>query len=205
MIIFVFKKQKCMGEVAIKYKYSIEEYLEMEANSLEKLEYHEGEIFAMAGGTLNHSLLSNNVGGSLRQALKTKAKSCRTYNSDAKIAVSDEKFVYADTFVVCGKTETFPEMPHAVKNPILIVEVLSDSTALYDRQGKFQAYQKITSFREYIMVSQNEILVETYYKPENDFFWQYRSYTKIEDIIELKSVDVEISLNDIYLDWEKTV
>lgn len=193
-----------MGEAALKYKYSIEEYLEMEANSLEKLEYHEGEIFAMAGGTLNHSLLSNNVGGSLRQALKTKAKSCRTYNSDAKIAVSDEKFVYADTFVVCGKTETFLEMPHAVKNPILIVEVLSDSTALHDQQGKFQAYQKITSFRENIMVSQNEILVETYYKPENDFFWQYRSYTKFEDIIELKSVDVEISLNDIYLNWEKT-
>jgi len=193
-----------MCEETPKYKYSIEEYLEMEANSLGKLEYHEGEIFAMAGGTLNHSLLSNNVGGSLRQALKTKAKPCRTYNSDAKIAVSDEKFVYSDTFVVCGKTETFPEMPHAVKNPILIVEVLSDSTALYDRQGKFQAYQKITSFKEYILVSQNEILVETYYKPENAIFWQYRSYTKIEDIIELKSVDVEISLNDIYLDWEKT-
>jgi Uma2 family endonuclease len=193
-----------MCEAALKYKYSIEEYLEMEANSLEKLEFQAGEIFAMAGGTLNHSLLSNNVGGSLRQALKTKAKSCRTYNSDAKIAVSDEKFVYADTFVVCGKTETFPEMPHAVKNPILIVEVLSDSTALYDRQGKFQAYQTITSFREYILVSQNEILVEVFFKPENDFFWQYRSYTKFEDIIELKSVDVEISLNDIYLNWEKT-
>lgn len=193
-----------MCEETPKYQYSVEEYLEMEANSLEKLEYHEGEIFAMAGGTLNHSLLSNNVGGSLRQALKTKAKPCRTYNSDAKIAVSDEKFVYSDTFVVCGKTETFPEMPHAVKNPILIVEVSSDSTALYDRQGKFQAYQKITSFKEYILVSQNEILVETYYKPENAIFWQYRSYTKIEDIIELKSVDVEISLNDIYLDWEKT-
>jgi len=194
-----------MGEAALKYKYSIEEYLEMEANSLEKLEYHEGEIFAIAGETLNHSLLSNNVGGSLRQALKTKAKPCRTYNSDAKIAVSDEKFVYSDTFVVCGKTETFPEMPHAVKNPILIVEVLSDSTALYDRQGKFQAYQKITSFREYILVSQNEILVEVFFKPENAIFWQYRSYTKLEDVIELKSVDVEISLNDIYLDWEKTV
>ncbi len=191
-----------MGDVALKYNYSIEEYLEMEANSLEKLEYHEGEVFAMAGGTLNHSLLSNNIGGSLRQAIKTKGKPCRTYNSDAKIAVSDEKFVYSDTFVVCGKTETFPKMPQAVKNPILIVEVLSDSTALYDRQGKFQAYQTITSFREYILVSQNEILVEVFYKPENAVFWQYRSYTKLEDIIELKSVEVEISLNDIYLDWE---
>lgn len=110
--------------------------------------------------------------------------------------------MYADTFVVCGKTETFPEMPHAVKNPILIVEVLSDSTALYDRQGKFQAYQKITSFREYILVSQNEILVEVFFKPKNVDFWQYRSYTKPEDVIELKSVDVEIVLNDFYLDWE---
>lgn len=191
-----------MGEAAPKYNYSIEEYLEMEANSLEKLEYHEGEVFAMAGGTLNHSLLSNNIGGSLRQAIKTKGKSCRTYNSDAKIAVSDEKFVYSDTFVVCGKTETFPEMLQAVKNPILIVEVLSDSTALYDRQGKFQAYQTITSFKEYILVSQNEILVEVFYKPENAVFWQYRSYSKLEDVIELKSVEVEISLNDIYLDWE---
>ena len=193
-----------MCEETPKHKYSIEEYLEMEANSLEKLEFHAGEIFAMAVGTLNHSLLSNNVSRCLGNAIIGKGKSCRTYNSDAKIAVSDEKFVYADTFVVCGKTETFPEMPHAVKNPILIVEVLSDSTALYDRQGKFLAYQKITSFKEYILVSQNEILVETYYKPENAIFWQYRSYTKIEDIIELKSVDVEISLNDIYLDWEKT-
>lgn len=193
-----------MCEETPKHKYSIEEYLEMEANSLGKLEYHEGEIFAMAVGTLNHSLLSNNVSRCLGNAIIGKAKPCRTYNSDAKIAVSDEKFVYADTFVVCGKTETFLEMPHAVKNPILIVEVLSDSTALFDRQGKFQAYQKITSFKEYILVSQNEILVEVFFKPKNVVFWQYLSYTKLEDVIELKSVDVEISLNDIYLDWEKT-
>lgn len=194
-----------MGEATPKHKYSIEEYLEMEANSLEKLEYHEGEIFAMAGGTLNHSLLSNNVSRCIGNAIIGKGKSCRTYNSDVKVAVSDEKYVYADTFVICGKTETFLEMPHAVKNPILIVEVLSDSTALYDRQGKFQAYQTITSFREYMLVSQNEILVEVFFKSENVVFGQYRSYTKLEDIIELKSVDVEISLNDIYLDWEKTV
>jgi Uma2 family endonuclease len=67
--------------------------------------------------------------------------------------------------VVCGKTEVFPEMPQAAKNPVLIVEVLSDSTALYDRQGKFQAYQTIETFREYILVSQNEVMVEVFYKP----------------------------------------
>ncbi|MFY7910766.1 MAG: Uma2 family endonuclease [Emticicia sp.] len=191
-----------MGEAALKYRYSIKDYLEMEANSLEKLEYHNGEILAMTGETLNHGLLSNSVGASLINAIRKKGKSCRTYSSDAKIAISEEKFVYSDSFIVCGKIETFPEMPQAAKNPILIVEVLSDSTALYDRQDKFQAYQTIDSFREYVLVSQNEILVEVFFKPENAVFWQYRSYNKLEDIIELKSVDVEISLNDIYLDWE---
>lgn len=191
-----------MGEAALKYRYSIKDYLEMEANSLEKLEYHNGEILAMTGETLNHGLLSNSVGASLINAIRKKGKSCRTYSSDAKIAISEEKFVYSDSFIVCGKTEVFPEMPQAAKNPILIVEVLSDSTALHDRQGKFQAYQTIDSFREYVLVSQNEILVEVFFKPENAVFWQYRSYNKLEDIIELKSVDVEISLNDIYLDWE---
>lgn len=159
-----------MCDAALKYKYSIEEYLEMEENSLEKLEYHEGEIFAMAGGTIIHGLLYNNVGGSLREGIKKKRKSCRTYNSDTKIAINDEKYVYPDTFVVCGKTEIYVEMPQAAKNPILIVEVLSESTALYDRQGKFQAYQTIETFREYILVSQNEVMVEVSYKPGGGHF-----------------------------------
>lgn len=191
-----------MGEAALKYHYSIEEYLEIEKSSLERYEYHAGEIYAMAGGTLNNSLLSSNIGGSLRESIKRKGKLCRTYNSDAKIAVSDEKFVYSDTFVVCGKTETFPEMPHAAKNPILIVEVLSESTALYDREGKFQDYQKITTFREYILVSQDKVLVEVFYKPEDVSFWQYRSYRNLNETIEIKSLDIEVSLNDIYLDWK---
>lgn len=191
-----------MGETALKYNYSLAEYLQIEENSLERYEYHAGEIFAMAGGTLNHSLLANNIGGSLREAIKSKGKSCRTYNSDAKIAVNEEKYVYSDTFVVCGKTETFSEMPQAAKNPLLIVEVLSDSTARYDREDKFQAYQGIESFREYVLISQDKVQVEVYFKPENVFFWQYRSYRSLDEVIELKSIDVEVSLSDIYLDWE---
>jgi Uma2 family endonuclease len=192
-----------MEEAALKY--SIKDYFKMEENSLEKLEYHEGEIFAMAGGTLNHGLLANNIGGSLREVIKKKGKSCRTYKSDTKIAINEDKYVYPDTFVVCGKTEVFPEMPQAAKNPVLIVEVLSDSTALYDRQGKFQTYQTIETFREYILISQYEVMVEVFYKPEGVPFWQYPAYQNVEEIIELKSIDVEITLADIYLDFEKPV
>jgi Uma2 family endonuclease len=189
-----------MGEVAHNSYYSIAEYLEIEKNSLEKYEYHIGEVFAMAGGTLNHGLLSNNVGRSVSNAIIKKGKSCRTYSSDARIAITDERYVYADTFVVCGPTETYDEMPQAAKNPILIVEVLSDSTALYDREGKFQLYQQIVSLQEYILVSQDKVLVEVFYKSADVDFWQYRAYRNLTDGINLKSLDVEITLADVYLD-----
>jgi Uma2 family endonuclease len=189
-----------MGEVAHNPYYSIAEYLEIEKNSLEKYEYHVGEVFAMVGGTLNHGLLSANVCGSLRDAIKKKGKSCRTYSSDARIAISDERYVYADAFVVCGPTETYEEMPQAAKNPILIVEVLSDSTALYDREGKFQLYQQIVSLQEYVLISQDKVLVEVFYKSADVDFWQYRAYRNLTDSINLKSLDVEITLADVYLD-----
>ncbi len=96
-------------------------------------------------------------------------------NSDAKIAISKTRFVYPDTFVVCGKTITFDEMPDAATNPLIIVEVQSPSTGLYDREGKFQAYRQIKSFKEYVLISQDQVLVEVFYKPDGKDFWQFRS------------------------------
>ena len=171
---------------------------------MEKYEYNDGEIFSMAGGTINHSLLANNMGGSLRDTIKAKGKNCRTFNSDAKIAISERKFVYADASVVCGKTETFQTMTEGIKNPILIVEVLPDSTALYDRKLKFRAYQSMDSFQEYILVSQDKIFIEVYYKTDGAVFWQYRVHNHLSDNVVLKSIDVEIPLSEIYLDWDPT-
>jgi Uma2 family endonuclease len=191
-----------MGEAAPKHLYSIEEYLEIEEKSLEKMEYHDGEIFAMAGGSPNHSLLGNNIGIALGIALRKKGKPCRTYNSDLKIAISERKFLYPDASVVCGKVETFPNMPQGIKNPLLLVEVLSDSTENYDRGSKFQAYQQLDSLQEYLLISQDKVLVEVFFKPKNTAFWYYQAYKNLNEIIELKSIEVEISLEDIYLDWE---
>lgn len=191
-----------MGEAAPKKLYSIEEYLEIEKNSLEKMEYHDGEIFAMAGGTIEHSLISSNIGTTLSNALRKKGKSCLTYNSDAKIAVNNHKFLYPDASVVCGKVETFPNMPQGIKNPVLIVEVLSDSTTNYDRGAKFQAYQTIESFQEYVLISQDSVLVEVFFKPQNAAFWYYQTYKNMAEVIELKSIDAEISLADIYYGLE---
>lgn len=191
-----------MAEAAPKHHYSIEEYLEMEEKSVEKHEYHEGEIFAMAGGTLEHSLLCNNIGAILREVIREKGKPCRTFNSDLKIAVSERKFLYPDASVMCGKAEMYPNMPHGIKNPVLIVEVLSDSTALYDREDKFQWYQTIKTFQEYVLISQDKVLVEVFFKPQNAVFWYYRAYKSFDEVIELKSIDVEITLTEIYFGWE---
>ena len=89
-----------------------------------------------------------------------------------------------------------------MKNPVLIVEVLSESTALYDREKKFQAYQSIESFQEYVMVSQEKMQVEVYFKNFDSDFWQYRLYKNSADIILLKSIETEISLEEIYLGVE---
>jgi Uma2 family endonuclease len=187
-----------MGEPASIQRYSIEEYLKLEENSIERMEYHDGEIFAMACGTIEHSLISNNIGTVLGIALRNKNKPCLTYSSDAKIAVNNHKFLYPDASVVCGNVETFPNMPQGISNPTLIVEVLSDSTGSYDRGAKFQAYQNIKTFQEYILISQDRVLVEVFFKPKNAAFWYYQAYKTLEEVIELKSIEVEVSLADIY-------
>lgn len=93
-------------------------------------------------------------------------------------------------------------MPQAIRNPKLIVEVLSPSTGLYDREGKFQGYQKIKSFQEYLLISQDQILVDVYFREPQSDFWLYRSYTSIDDVILLKSINAEIKVSELYLNWE---
>ncbi len=190
-----------MGESALKKAYSVQEYFELEEKSLEKHEYSSGEIFAMAGGKPNHALIANNIAAELRASLK--GKPCLTYNSDLVISVSEEENIYADASVICGELESFTTSPNAAKNPVLIVEVLSDSTEKYDRGDKFRKYQQMSSFREYVLITQDRVRVEVFFKPDNIIFWQYRSYENINETIELKSINCNISLQDIYLGWKK--
>lgn len=194
-----------MGDALEKTTYSIAEYLAIEQETGEKHEYFFGEIFAMAGGSPLHGFLGGNAIRTIGNALVAKKRNCRTYSSDVKIAMSKQRYSYPDAFVVCGKTEMSENLSQAVANPKLIVEVLSSSTATYDRGGKFQAYQKIKSFQEYVLISQESILVEVFFRELQSDFWIYRSYTSLEDVIHLKSVDVEVSLADLYLDWEEPV
>jgi Uncharacterized protein conserved in cyanobacteria len=118
-----------MQEVAKKF-YSLEEYLALEATSEEKHEYYNGEIFAMAGGTFRHAQLAENIFASLRQHLR--GKPCQPKGSDMRLATPSGLYTYPDASVYCGKPELTDKQTE-LKNPVVIVEVLSPSTKNYDR------------------------------------------------------------------------
>lgn len=175
--------------------YTIAEYIELERQTGIKYEYEDGEVFAMAGGTVTHSLIGGNAVAELRRVLKN--RSCNAYNSDLKIAINEEKYRYADASVICGSVEYFDGNPEAAKNPILIVEVLSESSEPYDRGEKFKTYRQIPSFQEYILIEQRFPLVEVYFKIDENT-WQYRVYEQLEQIVQLDSIEAEISMEEIY-------
>jgi Uma2 family endonuclease len=179
--------------------YTVEEYLVMEDGSEIKHEYMEGRIIAMAGGTLEHSSVGGNVFAILWNALRKKP--CKPYNSDMAVAVSHGKYTYPDASVVCGKTEVYPINPRAIKNPILIVEVVSGSTGNYDRGEKFALYRQIPTFQEYVLIEQDKPQIAVYLKLEENV-WKMTTYLGLDKLVRFESIDVELPMSEIYLDVE---
>ena len=158
---------------------SIKEYITLEQDTDTKYEYHDGSIYALAGGTLNHGLICGNIFGEIRGALKKSTKECKVMNSEIKLYIPTKNtFLYPDTMVVCGKMEISKVESNAITNPILIVEVLSKTTASYDRGDKFYLYRQLESLQEYILIEQEKPLIEIY-KRESDL-WKITRISGIE-------------------------
>lgn len=174
---------------------TVAEYLAMEKTSMEKHEYHDGEIFAMAGGSPNHALLGGNSIRAFGNALGNKP--CRVYSSDLMVAMSESRYVYPDLTVVCGKPEFYEVNPNAINNPTIIVEILSESTADYDRGGKFTRYRHIPTLQEYILIEQDTTKVEVWYQLEKNV-WRITTYESLDQNIALESQGVEIAMRDLY-------
>lgn len=187
-----------MAEKAVS-TYSYKDYLEIEASSETKYEFHGGMIVSMAGGTPEHGLIALNVGTALNIELRNKKSPCSVFGSDVKIHIDvTKRTFYPDGSVVCGKHEISEKDEHAIINPVLIIEVLSDSTADFDRGAKFGHYRQIPSLRQYILISQKEILVDSFYLTENGT-WEIQTLTNPEEEFLLKSIDCSISVKEIYL------
>jgi Uma2 family endonuclease len=152
-------------------------------------------MFAMAGGSLNHSLIANRIGALLDRQVPT---GCRTFNADLRIKVTRAGlYTYPDCSVVCGDPQLFGDQKDCLLNPLLIVEVLSPSTEGYDRGKKFELYRTIESFREYLIVHQDRRHVEHFSRQE-DGSWVLREQQGADGSIVIASLGVRISLADLY-------
>lgn len=187
------------------HRYSWTEYLALEETSPVRHEFFAGEIYAMAGGTPAHSALGVAVVSELRMQLR--GKPCRVYNSDLRIRVPETGLgTYPDASIVCGELEFDPDLlrkPTTVINPTVIVEVLSDSTEEYDRQGKFENYQRLSTLREYVLVSHREPLVEVF-RLSSQGVWE-RSEARSRTRARLTSIGCELDVDRLYEDVDLRV
>ncbi len=178
------------------YYLSPEEYLAVERKAEHKSEYVDGTMYAMAGGSERHNLIAGNIITELN--IQLRKAPCRVYPSDLKVRVPESrKFFYPDVSVVCGETEFADDERDVILNPVLVIEVLSESTAAFDRGKKFQSYQQIESLQEYLLVAQDEYVVEHYLRQENGH-WLYTKVTGLENSILLPTLKRQLSLSDIY-------
>ena len=173
-----------------------EEYLFQERLAESKSEYVNGEIFAMAGASREHNLISSNVVIGLGAQLFD--TSCSIYSSDMKVKIeSAKKYTYPDVLVTCDKERFEDDKKDVLLNPIVIIEVLSDSTEAYDRGLKFFHYQSLRSFVEYYLISQKFCHVEKFERQNNNL-WIYSEYHDMNDQVEIKAINSKVFLKDIY-------
>lgn len=172
-----------------------EEYLELERQAETKSEFFDGQMFAMAGASPNHALLSNTIGALLHRQMPP---GCRTFNADLRIKSDAVRFyTYPDCSVICGDLQYFGTHRDVVLNPLLIVEVLSPSTEGYDRGRKFELYRTIPSLREYLLIHQDRRHVE-HYSRQDDSSWVLREYAGSESSVDIQRLSLRIPLADLY-------
>ncbi|WP_309734170.1 Uma2 family endonuclease [Chamaesiphon sp. OTE_75_metabat_556] len=169
------------------------EYLEWEEQQELRYEYIDGEIYAMTGGTLNHS----EIGGNFYYLLKTHlgGSGCRVLNSDAKVQIAESNdYVYPDISVTCDERDR--SATKFISHPCTIVEVLSPSTKAYDRWEKFNLYRRSDILQDYVLVDTDQVEIALYSKNDRGK-WEITRYVA-GDIVELKSINLTFSIEQVF-------
>lgn len=172
-----------------------EAYLDWETRQSDKHEYIRGEIFAMAGGEDRHQTAALNVAATLRQHLS--GTPCRVYMSDVRVQ-TQEAYFYPDVFVTCSSSDAQERL--VKREPVLVVEVLSPSTAAFDAGPKFAHYRSVASLREYVLVDLDRRCVDVFRK-NFDGLWVLHPFTT-SDTLELSSVDLRCGTAEVFADLE---
>lgn len=184
-----------MGEAQRVITYTYEQYLELEQETGLRHEFYFGEVFAMAGGSLAHNLLCNRLNA---MALDQMPSGCLSFSSDLKLQVVPRgKYYYPDVIVTCHPQDVEDLSKAQISHPVLVAEVLSDSTEGYDRTDKFLAYTQIPGLKYYLLIAQDQYRVEVFARQAHDF-WSYKRYSQPHDKVDLEEIGLRFSLEQLY-------
>jgi Uma2 family endonuclease len=178
--------------------YSLGQYLAREEKAQDKHEFYNGIIRKMPGGTFRHNEIASNTLTALKAAVRGLPGRYRVLNSDQKIYVEPANTgVYPDALVICEEPIFYQGRPDLITNPLVVVEVLSRSTAAYDRQGKFLLYQQLPSFREYVLIEQTRPEVETWFREEENL-WRKTVVGGLDAQVLMRALGVSLRLGEVY-------
>jgi Uma2 family endonuclease len=178
-----------------------DQYLEMERAAVEKCEYYAGEIFQMAGASPNHNRITANINAELNVALR--GRSCEAFGSDQRLYVKKNGlYTYPDVMVVCGQIEYDSRDRDSITNPVLIIEVLSPTTANYDRGGRSELYRDIPTFGEYVLIHRDKIRIE-HHRADGKGGWLLTETQDVGATLTFQSIGVAMPVARIYerVDW----
>ena len=176
--------------------HTVDEYLALDRDAEFKSEYVDGEIFAMGGASFRHVLITSNISRELGNRLKSAP--CQVYSSDLRIQADRGKaYHYPDVTVICGRPEYRDERRDTAINPLIIVEVLSNSTRNYDRGDKFASYRRLESLREYILIDQNPCHIEHYLRKPGGV-WEFMEIDDLGAELVIPALELAIPLAEIY-------
>ena len=178
--------------------YTAEDYLAFEREAVEKHEYINGKIRAMAGASDVHNVIAGNLFGELFVQLKN--TKCRAFASDMRVLAATSKksdYFYPDVVVTCGKRKFDDQKKDVLLNPTVVIEVLSKSTKLKDRNEKFESYTALESLTDYVLVEQETMRIEHYVRIDEEN-WKVRLLSKNSDELVFDSIGCRVALADIY-------
>lgn len=193
-----------MSAVLTQTHYTAEEYLTLERSATCKSEFHDGQIYAMTGASRAHNLITVNIAREL--SVQLKKRPCEAYISDMRVKAAEARsYHYPDIVVACGTPQFEDAYVDTLLNPTMLIEILSPSTEAYDRGGKFAHYRKIATLREYLLVTQDQPVIERYVRQGD--VWILSEAVGLEATVPLESIDCVLSLREIYDkvlddDWE---
>ncbi len=191
------RQQKGFAMSAIpKRKMTAAEYLAIERDAPFKSEFFAGEMFAMSGASPAHNILKDNLIGLLAGALR--GSGCRTMSSDQHIRVdATGLYTYPDILILCGPGEYAADDPYTLLNPKVVIEVLSDSTRGYDRGAKARQYKRLPSLTEYVLVEQDEPVVDRYVR-QADGSWVETTVEGLAATFAFATVTARVALAELY-------